>query len=163
MDFMLVEVESQVALYLRRRICRSAINGTRIGYNPLREAGFTPDKSAFSRPSFSKRPRRFTRTHMADANDFVIQGLTLEGKPFRPSDWADRLAGVMCSFGGGNRMAYSPYCYPISTGGIKCVVVDARLKEIEPMAYNFLLNFARDNELQLHYGGPEAAQAEAKK
>ena len=38
----------------------------------------------------------------------------------------------------------------------KCVVVDAWLKEIEPMAYNFLLNFAKDNELQVRQGRAEA-------
>ena len=36
--------------------------------------------------------------------------------------------------------------------GVKCVVVDVRLKDIEPMAYNFLMNFARDNELQVREG-----------
>ena len=35
---------------------------------------------------------------------------------------------------------------------VNCVVVDVRLKEIEPMAYNFLLNFARDNELVVRDG-----------
>ncbi len=100
---------------------------------------------------------------MADSRDFIIQGITLDGKPFRPSDWADRLAGVMCSFGGDNRMAYSPYCYPISFGGIKCVVVDVRLREIEPMAYTFLLNFAKDNELQVKDGRIETSESEAKK
>ncbi|HEY4375368.1 MAG TPA: DUF3579 domain-containing protein [Burkholderiales bacterium] len=87
-----------------------------------------------------------------ETNEFVIIGTTLDGKRFRPSDWADRLAGVMCSFGGDNRMAYSPFCYPISSAGVACVVVDVRLKEIEPMAYNFLLNFAKDNELQMRPG-----------
>ena len=32
--------------------------------------------------------------------EFVIQGLTNDGKPFRPSDWAERLCGVMSAFGG---------------------------------------------------------------
>jgi hypothetical protein len=30
--------------------------------------------------------------------------------------------------------------------------VDVRLKEIEPMAYNFLMNFAKDNELEVRPG-----------
>jgi hypothetical protein len=84
-------------------------------------------------------------------SEFVIQGVTAGGETFRPSDWAERLAGVMSSFGGG-RLGYSPYCYPITTGRIKCVVVDIRLKDIEPMAYHFLVNFARDNELQVRPG-----------
>jgi hypothetical protein len=88
----------------------------------------------------------------AETKEFVIMGLTSDGKVFRPSDWGERLAGVMCSFGGDHRMAYSPYCYPINAGGVKCVVVDIRLKEIEPMAYTFLQGFARDNDLQTRPG-----------
>jgi uncharacterized protein DUF3579 len=30
----------------------------------------------------------------------------------------------------------------------RCVVVDVRLEQIEPMGYGFLLNFAKDNELR---------------
>jgi len=39
-----------------------------------------------------------------------------------------------------------------SAGGVRCVVVDQRLEHIEPMAYRFLLNFAKDNELQVRDG-----------
>jgi len=84
--------------------------------------------------------------------EFVIRGVTLAGKRFRPSDWAERLCGVMSAFGSDGRMQYSPYVYPVSSDGVKCVVVDARLREIEPMAYNFLLNFAKDNELEVRQG-----------
>jgi uncharacterized protein DUF3579 len=86
------------------------------------------------------------------ALEFVIRGTTLDGKPFRPSDWAERLCGVMSVFGADQRMAYSPYVQPITSAGVKCVVVDVRLKEIEPMAYTFLLNFAKDNELEVRPG-----------
>ncbi len=84
--------------------------------------------------------------------EFVIRGVTLDGKPFRPSDWAERLCGVMSAFGGDHRMQYSPYVHPISADGICCVVVDKRLERREPMAYRFLLNFAKDNELQVRDG-----------
>ena len=84
--------------------------------------------------------------------EFVIQGVTLDGKPFRPSDWAERLCGVMSAFGSDRHMQYSPYVFPVNSAGVKCVVVDKRLEEIEPMAYSFLLNFAKDNELQTRPG-----------
>jgi Protein of unknown function (DUF3579) len=84
--------------------------------------------------------------------EFVIQGLTRDGKPFRPSDWAERLCGVMSAFGSDNRMAYSPYVHPITANGVKCVVVDIRLERVEPMAYRFLISFAKDNELQVRDG-----------
>ena len=84
--------------------------------------------------------------------EFLIQGVTLDGKPFRPSDWAERLCGVMAAFGGDNRMQYSPYVHPVIAAGLRCVVVDVRLEEIEPMAYRFLLGFAKDNGLKTRDG-----------
>jgi hypothetical protein len=84
--------------------------------------------------------------------EIVIQGLTEEGKAFRPSDWAERLCGVMSAFGGDHRMAYSPYVHPVTVDGTKCVVVDIRLERIEPMAYRFLINFAKENELRMRGG-----------
>jgi len=81
---------------------------------------------------------------------FVIVGLTREGRKFRPSDWADRLCGIMSAFGAEKRMRYSPYVRPGCTlSGEKCVVVDRRLHELEPLAYNFLVNFGKDNDLQV--------------
>lgn len=83
---------------------------------------------------------------------FIIVGLTTAGKKFRPSDWAERLCGVMSAFGAEKRMRYSPYVGPRSYQGEKAVFVDARLYEIEPMAYRFVLHFAQDNDLQLIEG-----------
>ena len=86
------------------------------------------------------------------AVEFVILGVTLDGAPFRPSDWAERLCGVMSAFGGDHRMQYSPFVDPVTANGVRCVVVDARLEQVEPMAYRFLVNFAKDNELQVREG-----------
>ena len=95
---------------------------------------------------------------------FYIRGLTLEGQTFRPSDWAERLASAMSSFrpgGSGGGMSggmsggigafigYSPYCVPQVVDGVKCVLVSEALKGIEPMAWDFVMNFARDNQLQV--------------
>jgi len=84
--------------------------------------------------------------------EFVIQGVTLDGKPFRPSDWAERLCGVLAAFGNDHRMQYSPFVHPVNANGVRCVVVDVRLEEVEPMAYRFLLSFAKDNELKTRDG-----------
>ena len=88
--------------------------------------------------------------------EVFIQGLTLEGRTFRPSDWAERLAGAMSCFrpGGstgrlGDHIGYSPYCVPRVINGVKCVIVNEELKAIEPMAWDFVMNFARDNQLQV--------------
>lgn len=59
---------------------------------------------------------------MAEAGgvEFVIQGTTLDGRPLRPSDWAERL---------------------------RCVVVDLWLERIAPTAYRLLVNFAERTRL----------------
>jgi hypothetical protein len=48
-----------------------------------------------------------------NAKEVLIQGITLDGRTFRPSDWSERLAGVMGQFrpGGatpGSHLSYSP-------------------------------------------------------
>ncbi|MBV5299668.1 MAG: DUF3579 domain-containing protein [Rhodoferax sp.] len=93
-----------------------------------------------------------------------ILGLTHSGRAFRPSDWAERLAGVMSQFrpGGarpGSHMAYSPWCVPSSVNGVRCVIVDEKLRDHEVMAWDFCMNFAKDNELQTSIGVPPASPA----
>ena len=91
---------------------------------------------------------------------FLIEGRTNAGKPFRPSDWAERLAGVLSVFRPGYRAngsvgfgqstaGYSPYAQPVVVAGLKCVVIDARIKELEPMAWEFICGFATDNDLPM--------------
>ena len=86
------------------------------------------------------------------AQEVFIQGITRDGKTFRPSDWADRLCGVLSQFrpGGpqpGSHLTYSPWCVPTVINGVKCVVVNAALREAEPLAWDFAINFAKDNDL----------------
>jgi hypothetical protein len=90
----------------------------------------------------------------SSAKQVLIQGVTREGKTFRPSDWAERLAGVMSSFrpGGvqpGSHLSYSPWCFPTVIDGVKSVIVDRELRDYEPMAWDFVVTFARDNHLQV--------------
>jgi len=91
---------------------------------------------------------------LSKPRQLVIRGVTKDGRTFRPSDWAERLAGAMSSFrpggahgGIGAFIGYSPYCEPRLIEGTKCVIVSEALKGIEPMAWDFVMNFARDNEL----------------
>jgi hypothetical protein len=94
----------------------------------------------------------------AKPREYFIQGITRDGRTFRPSDWAERLAGVMSSFrpgggpsamGIGAHIGYSPYCVPRVINGVKCVIVNEALRDLEPMAWDFVMHFARDNELQV--------------
>jgi len=95
-----------------------------------------------------------TRMTAAKPRQFFIQGITLAGRTFRPSDWSERLAGALSSFrpkgsGIGAHIGYSPYCVPRVIEGVKCVIVSEALRDLEPMAWDFVMNFARDNELQV--------------
>lgn len=87
--------------------------------------------------------------------EIIIQGITKDGKPFRPSDWAERLCGVMSCFrpegsGGPNaHLQYSPYVRPTLLAGVKSVVMKEELRAIEPLAYHFVIDFAKDNNLQV--------------
>ncbi|HEX4508855.1 MAG TPA: DUF3579 domain-containing protein [Burkholderiaceae bacterium] len=96
-------------------------------------------------------------TPPAPLRHIFIRGVTRDGRAFRPSDWAERLAGAMCSFrpggsgvaGRGGYIGYSPYCVPQVIDGVKCVIVDERLRGLEPMAWDFVVNFGRDNGLDI--------------
>jgi Protein of unknown function (DUF3579) len=96
-------------------------------------------------PAMTQEPR---------PRQFFIQGVTHAGKKFRPSDWAERLAGALSSFrpegsagGIAAHIGYSPLCVPRVVGGVKCVIVSEALREVEPMAWDFVMHFARDNDL----------------
>jgi hypothetical protein len=112
-------------------------------------------------PMWLPRPPQSARMSVSKPRQFLIQGLTLDGKTFRPSDWAERLAGAMSSFrpdgvrgGIGAFIGYSPYCVPRTNGEVKSVLVNEALRELEPMAWDFVMNFARDNQLQVQEVNP---------
>lgn len=90
----------------------------------------------------------------SSAKEVFIQGLTQSGRAFRPSDWAERLAGVMSQFHPagkvpGAHLRYSPWCIPQVINGVKCVVLNQALRDYDAMAWDFVMNFARDNDLQV--------------
>ena len=83
--------------------------------------------------------------------DAVLWGITTRGRKFRPSDWAERLAGLTSAFGADQKLVYSPLLRPVEVRGNKALIVSHELAELEPRLYQFLLNFARDNELTVAY------------
>jgi hypothetical protein len=88
-----------------------------------------------------------------------IAGVTRDGKPFRPGDWAERLAGVITLFvkekRPGSSVAATWLAVPfVKGGGVRCLSVSPRLAQVCPEAFDFVMRFARDNELMV-----EAVQA----
>lgn len=79
----------------------------------------------------------------------VIEGITSQGKTFRPSDWAERMSGSLASFKN-SRIHYSPLLQPsVNSKGNQCVLLDPKLKESSPQLYQAILDFARTNSLRI--------------
>lgn len=120
------------------------------------QSGTAPVNLPIAQPDGSATVPSPPQAAPAKPREIFIQGITRQGKTFRPSDWAERLAGAMSSFrpggaamGAAAHIGYSPYCVPMSVGDMKCVVVNEALRDLEPMAWDFVMNFARDNDLQV--------------
>ena len=90
---------------------------------------------------------------------WLIKGVTHTGMVFRPSDWNFRLASVLAHYRSGDTLytndeaynhkmqGYSNYIMPQDIDDVKCILLDDNLLKIEPRAWDFVLNFARDNNL----------------
>jgi hypothetical protein len=123
---------------------------------PVRRMLWT-EQPPWPKPPNSPTPRQPVMTEpKPKPRLLLIKGTTLDGAAFRPSDWSERLAGAMSSFrpagaatGIGAFIGYSPYCVPRTIDGVRCVLVSEALRGIEPMAWDFVVNFARDNRLQV--------------
>jgi hypothetical protein len=83
----------------------------------------------------------------APRHDAVLWGTTTTGRVFRPSDWSERLAGLTSAFGAERKVVYSPLVCPVDVRGTRALVVSHALADLEPRLYQFLINFARGNEL----------------
>ena len=79
----------------------------------------------------------------------IIQGITEDGRKFRPSDWAERMSGMLSTFGDDHRIHYSPQLRPISVDGVKCIAIDTSLSESQPGTYNQIMEFAKRNQLMV--------------
>ncbi len=82
-------------------------------------------------------------------NEIIIQGLTRAGKPFRPSDWVDRMCSTYASFGADRKLRYSPYLKPRVIEGVRCLAVDLKLKDTNPEGFNQLMHFVDENQLNV--------------
>ena len=79
----------------------------------------------------------------------IIEGVNEDNKVFRPSDWVERIADHLASFGADHRLRYSRAVHPCMIDGCKCLVVAKDLQQQDPQFYEFVLKFARDNRLKI--------------
>jgi hypothetical protein len=78
----------------------------------------------------------------------IIMGVTENGEPFRPSDWAERMSGALSSFRN-HRIYYSPLLRPSIQNGNTCLILDKVIKESNPALYSHILEFAHKNKLKI--------------
>ncbi|HMU63099.1 MAG: DUF3579 domain-containing protein [Nitrosomonas sp.] len=83
--------------------------------------------------------------------EWLILGITIDGRTFRPSDWAERLCGAIAQYNNG-RLIYSELAYPISRNGQIGIVIETLLRSQNPTIYSFFMDFARDNRLKIISG-----------
>ncbi len=83
------------------------------------------------------------------SGEIIIEGNTRAGKPFRPSDWVDRMCSSYATFGEDRKLKYSPYLKPKVVNGVRCLAVDLKLKTVNPEGYAQLMHFADENQLNV--------------
>ncbi len=87
---------------------------------------------------------------MAESKDYlVISGTQEDGKKLRPTDWIERISSTLATFDENRRLRYSESVQPCLVNGEKCLVVARCLEEMNPAAYEFVMNFARSNSLKI--------------
>ena len=82
-------------------------------------------------------------------DDLIITGTMENGRPFRPSDWSERLSSTLASFLVDHRLRYSPAVQPCIVDGERCLVVARWLEDADPAAYAYVMGFAHDNRLRV--------------
>ena len=83
------------------------------------------------------------------SGEIIIEGNTRAGKPFRPSDWVDRMCSTYATFGEDRKLRYSPYLKPKVVNVVRCLAVDLKLKTVNPEGYAQLMHFADENQLNV--------------
>lgn len=82
-------------------------------------------------------------------DELIVEGIRTDGRPFRPSDWIERISTQLARYGSDHRLQYNENVHPCVINGAKCLCVRTSLKEQNPSAYEFILKFAADNQLRV--------------
>ncbi|MDP1935363.1 MAG: DUF3579 domain-containing protein [Nitrosomonas sp.] len=85
----------------------------------------------------------------SEPEEWLILGVIPNGRPFRPSDWSERLCGALASYDNHGRWVYSEHAQPIIHEGQMGVRIKTVLKNSNLGAYKFIMDFACDNQLKV--------------
>lgn len=86
---------------------------------------------------------------MAQHCKYIIEGMTEDGRKFRPSDWIDRISSMMASYGKSHRLVYSELLHPEKYNGQKCLIIDTELEVKNPGMFEYVMHFAKSNNLKM--------------
>jgi len=89
---------------------------------------------------------------LSDVAEFVVQGITIEGGIFEPSDWAERLRVSLPEAGSSGSMDYSSYVRTDIIEGDVSLVVRIALKDVNPEAFGIIKRYISDNGLMVRAG-----------
>lgn len=91
--------------------------------------------------------------------DIIIRSIRNDGSRFRPSDWIDRISSTVAIYHSplaqqktptlSQQASTSIKARPCIIDGKKCYVVNSRLAESNPKAFNFIMQFAFSNDLNI--------------
>ena len=78
----------------------------------------------------------------------IIESFKKDGSIFRPSDWMERLSDSIGTFESDRRRHYAKECKPGFINGEKCLIVDNSLETSDKIAYNYIMDFVKSNDLR---------------
>ncbi len=92
--------------------------------------------------------------------EFVVQGITVDGKVFERPEWAEQLCSLLGTTGPDGRALYSAYVRPVVIEGVSSVVVRVGLQLVDEKAFDMIKRFIAENRLQVRAGrGSRDAEA----
>lgn len=95
-----------------------------------------------------------------DPTHLIVAGETEDGRPFRPSDWIERLIDAAAVYGQDRRQRRDLYTGPDRRrqhtefltaqiiDGCRCLVIDLGLREANPGAFTYVMTFVRNQGLR---------------
>jgi len=79
----------------------------------------------------------------------IVEGVTIDGDKFRPSDWIDRVASFYADHTNG-RLRYTKELHPSLFNGNRVLRVDCALEQDKPVLWKEVQRFIQVNELRVH-------------
>jgi hypothetical protein len=81
--------------------------------------------------------------------NWIIESVSNDGAVFRPGDWIERISASLASYGPDHRLRYNEEVQPCIIQGKRCLLVSKRLPRDYPQAYEYVMHFARMNNLRI--------------